>query len=135
MDYQTLLNFVPIPNLLELKKVLFIGPHPDDIEYGCGGLVSELVGLGAKVRFLIVTDGGSGSFEFGNIEKIKEIRKEESTQAAKYLGIEKVDILDFPDGGIYSIDEMAKKIAKRILEFYPDTVFCPDPLLETKNPS
>lgn len=132
MDFQTLMGFVPIPNILESKKVLFIGPHPDDIEVGCGGLVSEFIDLNTRVRFLIVTDGGAGSFEPNSIEKTVEIRKEESKVAGEFLGIEKVEVLDFPDGGIYSIDKMAVEIAKRIIGFKPDTVICPDPLLETE---
>lgn len=132
MDYQTLMGFIPIPNILESKKVLFVGPHPDDIEIACGGLVSELVDLGVKVRFLIVTDGGAGAKEHISIEKLVQIRKEESTKAAEFLKIESVEVLDFPDGGIYDLNLMATEIAKRILDFKPDTVICPDPLLETE---
>ena len=132
MDYQTLMGFVPIPNILESKRVLFVGPHPDDIEIACGGLVSELVDLGIRVKFLIVTDGGAGANEPISIEKIVKTRHEESINAARFLKVESVEVLDFPDGGIYDIYEMAAEIAKRIIDFKPDTVICPDPLLETE---
>jgi len=132
MDYQTLMGYVPLPNILESKKVLFVGPHPDDIEIACGGLVSELVDLGVKVKFLIVTDGGSGSNDSTSIEKIVQTRKDESIKSAKFLRIDGIDILDFPDGGIYDTNLMATEIAKKILDFKPDTVLCPDPLLETE---
>lgn len=132
MDYQTLMSFAPIPNIMESKKVLFVGPHPDDIEIACGGLVSELVDLGVKVKFLNVTDGGGGSVEPLSIETLVEQRHEECIESSKLLNVDSVEILDFPDGGIYDVNAMAIEIAKRILEYKPDTVFCPDPLLDTE---
>lgn len=132
MDYQTLMGFVPIPNILESKRVLFVGPHPDDIEIACGGLVSELVDLGVKVKFLIVTDGGAGSVQPISIEKLVKTRFEESNDSGKFLRVDSVEILDFPDGGIYDPTAMTVEIAKRIIEFKPDTVICPDPLLDTE---
>jgi len=132
MDYQTLMGFVPIPNILESKKVLFVGPHPDDIEIACGGLVGELVDLGIEVKFLVVTDGGAGTNEPISIEKLVKIRHEESINAAKHLKVDSVEVLDFPDGGIYDLNAMATEIARRIIDFKPDTVICPDPHLEVE---
>ena len=54
MDYHTLMGYVPLPDLLSLKRVLFVGPHPDDIEISSGGLVKKLINLGKEVYFLIV---------------------------------------------------------------------------------
>mgnify|MGYP003295738826 CR=1 FL=1 len=43
------------------ENFLFIGPHPDDIEFGCGGLISKLKELNTKVTYVIMTDGGAGT--------------------------------------------------------------------------
>ena len=37
-----------------MQNVVFIGPHPDDIEIGCGAFVSLLKRKGAKVTFIVV---------------------------------------------------------------------------------
>ena len=132
MDYQTLMGFIPIPNIKESKKVLFIGPHPDDIEIACGGLVGELIDLGVRVKFLIVTDGGAGSYEPIDAEKLAEIRHKESIESGEFLKVESVEVLNFPDGGIYDLNALTSEIAKRIIDFKPDTVLCPDPLLDTE---
>lgn len=133
MDYHTLMGYVPLPDLLSLKRVLFVGPHPDDIEISSGGLVKKLINLGKEVYFLIVTDGGAGSKD-PNItsEELVLKRKEESRLAAEYLQVKKVEVLDFPDGGIYKPEEMSVEIAKRIIDIHPDAVFAPDPLLPTE---
>lgn len=41
-------------------KVLAIGAHPDDIEFGCGGTLIKLKKLGAKIFMFIATQGELG---------------------------------------------------------------------------
>lgn len=133
MDLQSLMALAPIPNIEEFKRVLFVGPHPDDIEISSGALIKKLVDKGAVVHYLIVTDGGAGTFDPNvSIEQIVARRKKESLEAAKVLNVKDVEILDFPDGGVYNVTDMAVEIAKRIQAFYPDAVFTPDPLLPTE---
>ena len=133
MNFETLMEMVPIPNIMDLKKVLFVGPHPDDIEIACGGIVKKLIDNGTEVHFLIVTDGGSGSNDPNlTIENLKSIRYQESLDAGNYLGVASVDVLDFPDGGIYDFHNMVKEIAAKILAILPDGICCPDPLLPTE---
>jgi len=133
MNYQTLMEMAPLPKVEDFKKVLFIGPHPDDIEISSGALVKKLVDKGAEVHFLVVTDGGAGSNDPNQtIEQIKAIRKQESYNAGKVLGVNSVEVLDFPDAGIYSVEEMTVAIARKIQALLPDTVFTPDPLLPTE---
>ena len=47
----------PAPKVEEFSDYLFIGPHPDDIEIGCGATIARLTAAGKKVSFLILTDG------------------------------------------------------------------------------
>jgi len=39
---------------IEFKKLLFIGPHPDDVELGCGGLISKY-SKSAQMTYLILS--------------------------------------------------------------------------------
>lgn len=38
-------------------KVMFIGAHPDDCDFYCGGLALKYVDAGHKVKFVSVADG------------------------------------------------------------------------------
>ncbi|MDD4076690.1 MAG: PIG-L family deacetylase [Bacilli bacterium] len=133
MNFETLMEMVPLPDVMKLKTALFVGPHPDDIEIGCGGIVKKLIDSGTEVHYLIVTDGGAGSNNPEmSIEKLKSIRYQESLDAGAYLGVASVEILDFPDGGIYDFHAMTKAIATKIVAVLPDGIFTPDPLLPTE---
>jgi LmbE family N-acetylglucosaminyl deacetylase len=133
MNFETLMTLVPLPDPMKAKTVLLIGPHPDDIEFGCGATVKKLVDGGAEVHYLIVTDGGAGSNDPDmTSEKLKEIRAQESAEAAAQMGVLSVEILPFPDSGIYQFHDLVKAIAEKILAVRPDSVFAPDPLLPTE---
>ncbi len=41
-------------------NILVIGPHPDDLEYGCGGTLSKLSRRGHPITLLVMTKGGVG---------------------------------------------------------------------------
>lgn len=133
MNKKMLLKYVPLPDFKTFKTVLFVGPHPDDIEISSGALVKQMTNRGVKVHFLIATDGGAGSFDpKAKAEDVILQRKKESENAAAFLNATSVDILPFEDGGIYSLEEMTVAIAKKIIEIKPDAVFAPDPSLPTE---
>jgi LmbE family N-acetylglucosaminyl deacetylase len=133
MNVEMLKQMVPIPNILENNTYLFVGPHPDDIEVGAGGLVAKLIDNGKKVVFLIVTDGGSGSNNPNmNIELLIETRRKESSESSAFLGVKEIYYLDYPDGCEYSVDDVAKKITRIIIETNPDVILCPDPFMPSE---
>ena len=39
-------------------NILAIGPHPDDIEFGCGGALIKYAKKGHNVYLLVLTKGG-----------------------------------------------------------------------------
>lgn len=127
------MRLVPLPKIDKCKKVLFIGPHPDDIEIGAGGLVSKLVRNQAEVYFLICCDGGCGSMDKdAKIEDIVSMRKKEANDVASFLGAKKVFFLDYPDGGKYSVDDLQVDIAKVVIDIKPDLVVSPSPNLRNE---
>lgn len=126
-------KLAPIPDLMSFKRVLFVGPHPDDIEISSGGYVKKLMECHGEAAFLIVTDGGAGTNDPNiSIKELIEIRRKEAFSGAKRLGVTDVTVLDIPDGGVYRREEMMKEIARKIIDYLPDAVFAPDPLLPTE---
>ncbi|HKL93892.1 MAG TPA: PIG-L deacetylase family protein [Clostridia bacterium] len=126
-----LLGFIaPLPNLDKAKRVLFIGPHPDDIEIGAGATLNKFIKAGKAVKMVICTDGGSGSADTSlTCEKISATRLDEANASAKVFGLDGVLNLGYPDGGVYSENELAEKLAQVIYDFEPDLILCPDPYL------
>jgi LmbE family N-acetylglucosaminyl deacetylase len=119
----------PPPRIESFSRYLFIGPHPDDIEIGCGATAAKLSAEGKQVTFLILTDGryGDGFSNGVKGDALVSLRKEESAASAAKLGVKDVRFLDLCDGGFYEYEDMIKGIAKIIGECRPDLVFAPDP--------
>lgn len=120
----------PLPKLETFSRYLFIGPHPDDIEIGCGATVSKLTSMGKEVSFLICIDGRYG---FDNMpyetspQEMIEIRRNEAIESAKRLGVDDVHFLELCDGGFYDRMELRRGIAVRVGIFQPDVIFSVDP--------
>lgn len=77
-----------------MVDVLFIGPHPDDIEICSGGLALSLKAQGYSTGGLDLTAGESGTR--GSTEQ----RLEEGRKGAEILGLEFRECLGLPDGHI-----------------------------------
>lgn len=118
----------PLPRPENMDIVLFVGPHPDDIEIGAGATAAKLASMGKKVCFLVCTDGRYGDANTdARGDELAALREQESIKAAKLLGVSDVRFLRFPDGGYYSEDELKAQIAAVVSEVKPDMLFCPDP--------
>jgi LmbE family N-acetylglucosaminyl deacetylase len=133
MSIDLLEQMVPLPIIEDGNVFLFVGPHPDDIEIGCGATISRLCKQGKNVAFLITTDGGAGSFDATlDFAELAALRLQEAIASTKALGVAQLHHCDFPDGGEYSVSELAVAIAKQIIAIQPDFVFAPDPLLPSE---
>lgn len=72
----------------ELAPLLAFGAHPDDIEFGCGGVIAREAGLGRRVHFVVGSRGESAT------HGTPALRQREAKRAADALGatIEHVDL-------------------------------------------
>jgi len=110
------------------KKILVIGAHPDDNDFGCAGTSAQATKAGAKVVYLIATRGQRGSNDKKmTSEKLSEIRDREQNEAAKVLGIQKVHFLDFFDGELVADLQLKEQLVFFIRKYRPDYVFTMDP--------
>ena len=64
----------------EAGTILAFGAHPDDIEFGCGGVIAAETAAGRKVHFVVCSKGESAS------HGTPAIRAREARAAAKILG-------------------------------------------------
>lgn len=101
-------------------KILAIGAHPDDIEFGMGGLMIKESEKGSKLKYLVCSLGEAGTN--GNPKQ----RKQEAINSAKMIGAE-IEFADF--GGDCHIEDIPKNaiyIAKIIRQFKPNIVLAPE---------
>lgn len=84
--------------MVERCDVLAVGPHPDDVELGCGGTLARLARGGMRVGILDLTAGELGTR--GDVT----VRAREAEAAARALGVSWRSCLALPDGGIRASD-------------------------------
>lgn len=126
-------KLVPVPKIEDHKIAVFIGPHPDDIEIACGATIAKLKRLGVQVHFIIITDGQGGSTDETLTEEVLiSTRSQESMAGATVFGVDSIENLNYPDGGIYEVNGVAHKLVKRLIALKPDIVFSPDPRLPSE---
>lgn len=120
----------PAPQVEDFERIMFIAPHPDDIEVGAGATAAKLAAEGKHVCFLICIDGRYGD-EFApegtTTEQLIEIRKKETIASAEFLGVKDVRFLGLSDGGFYTEEELLNGIAREVGSFKPELLLTVDP--------
>lgn len=117
-----------LPHVLDAKKIVAIQPHPDDNEVNIAGTLMELHQRGCEIVYVTVTDGRAGAWStVQDEEQIIQVREEEKIRSGEIVGVHKHIDLHFPDGGIYSIDDVTKQLIHIYREEKPDLVFSVDP--------
>lgn len=101
---------------------LAIGPHPDDVELGCGGTLALLAARGAKVGILHLTGGEAGS------RGTPEQRRREAERAAEALGAATLDFLDCGDAALRAGQAEEDAVIGLLRRYRPELVLGPPPV-------
>ena len=96
-------------------KVVAIGAHPDDIEFGCAMRILHHVENGDTIIGIICSDGEKGGE--------RETRLKEAENAAKTMGIKKLYNLHFPDTNFPDMTIVKDAIEKIINKEKPSVVY------------
>jgi LmbE family N-acetylglucosaminyl deacetylase len=109
-------------------RVLAVGAHPDDIEFGCGATLARWARDGAHVELLVLTDGSKGSWEPDqDLDVLVATRRQEQRHAARTLGAKAVHHLDAVDGELQADRTRQEQVCKVIRTARPDVVLGHDP--------
>ncbi|MCY0895324.1 MAG: PIG-L family deacetylase [Alicyclobacillaceae bacterium] len=121
-------DLLALPNILDVKRVIAVQPHPDDNEVNAAGTLMKLSRAGCEVIYVTVTDGRAGGWpSVQNPEEIVRVRTEEKREAGLKIGVAKHIDLGFPDGGDYSGEEVTLRLVEIFRQERPELVFCVDP--------
>jgi bacillithiol biosynthesis deacetylase BshB1 len=101
-----------------MTDILAFGAHPDDLEFGCGGILAKMASQGKKIVLVDITLGDKGT------NGTPEIRRQESLEAAKVIGAPRV-FLDFKDCEVFDTYEGRLKLVRVIREYKPKLVLGP----------
>lgn len=107
-------------------KILAIGAHLDDIEIACGGTLAKAIESGHEIKVVIMSKSGYTNKE-GRVQRSDEIAVREGLEALHTLGIEDIEILDFPTKDIPFQSDVVNAIDVRIAAFQPDIIFTHHP--------
>ncbi len=110
------------------KRVLAIGAHPDDIEFGAGGTIARWAAAGCRVTMLIVTDGSKGTWDPNtDPTDLVAARLTEQAAAATALRVAEVRHLDLIDGELEYTMALRREMCRQVREVKPDVVISHDP--------
>lgn len=116
------------PPLEPPGRVLAIGAHPDDIEFGAGGTIAKWSAAGAEVVIVITTDGSKGSWDPDTEPtELAERRAAEQRAAARELGVARIVQLGHVDGELEYSRQLRIDMATQIRLQKPDVVLSHDP--------
>jgi LmbE family N-acetylglucosaminyl deacetylase len=112
-------------------SALAIGAHPDDVEFGCGGLLAKWAADGCVVHHLVCTDGSKGTWDPDvDVAALAARRQEEQREAARRLAgsnAGEVRFLGRVDGELDSDVGTRSDVARIIRELRPQVVLGHDP--------
>jgi LmbE family N-acetylglucosaminyl deacetylase len=109
-------------------RVLAIGAHPDDIEFGCGATLAKWARAGSHVELLVLTDGSKGTWEPDqDLDALVATRRDEQRAAGRALGAREVHFLDAVDGELESDGRRREQVCGVIRAVRPDVVLGHDP--------
>jgi LmbE family N-acetylglucosaminyl deacetylase len=111
-----------------LDRVMVIGAHPDDPEFGCAGTVMKWAQAGKSITYVLLTSGDKGSHD-PNVRpgQLAALRELEQRAAAEEIGVEKVIFLHYPDGLLENTLDLRRRVCGILREHRPRVVMTIDP--------
>ncbi|MFM7462670.1 MAG: PIG-L deacetylase family protein [Actinomycetota bacterium] len=120
-------TYQPLPDS-EIKRILVVTAHPDDLDFGCSGTIALWTRAGIEVSYVICTNGDQGG-EDPTVprEEMPKIRQKEQRDAGKVVGVEKITFLGFRDGWLEPTIALRKEIVRQIRIHRPDRMVIQSP--------
>lgn len=104
--------------MIDMIDILAFGAHPDDLEFGCGGILVREAAAGRSITLVDLTLGDKGTYG------TPEGRRQESLAAAKVIGAKRV-FLEMADCEIFDSYANRLQIVEVIRREKPRLVLAP----------
>ena len=117
----------PIPDS-EIKRVLAVCAHPDDVDFGASGTIASWIKQGIQVSYCICTNGDQGGEESGiPVEEMPAVRQKEQRAAGAAIGVTDITFLNYRDGSLEPTLGLRKDIVRAIRIAQPDRMVIQSP--------
>lgn len=111
-----------------IRRVLVIAAHPDDIDFGAAATIAGLTEAGVEVSYCLVTSGDAGGFELDHSREAMVVRREqEQRDAAAIVGVTDVHYLRHADGYVEPNHELMSQLVEIMRKTRPDVVMTQHP--------
>jgi LmbE family N-acetylglucosaminyl deacetylase len=100
-------------------NILAFGAHPDDIEYGCGGMLTKYAQRGHAVYMFVASDGALGGDP--------DVRRREQKDAARILGVREIYWGDYQDTEVPLTRDLIIRLESVIRTVEPRMIFVNSP--------
>ena len=122
------MNHANIEAFADVKRLIVIAAHPDDLETMCGGTLALLIQRGVKVFSVNCTLGDIGTADTSQSRSaLATTRLAETEAAAQILGIEQTFNLGRPDGELVPDLALRAQVARLYRLTQADTLWTFDP--------
>jgi LmbE family N-acetylglucosaminyl deacetylase len=119
---------IPTVDLPVPERVLAIGAHPDDIEFGCGATLAKWSAAGSEICLFVLTDGSKGSWDPNtDPAELANVRVDEQAAAARVLGAAEVLHAGFVDGELSNGLGERERVVDAIRRARPTVLLTHDP--------
>jgi LmbE family N-acetylglucosaminyl deacetylase len=88
---------------------MLVMPHPDDECFASASTIARYAAEGATVSLVTMTRGGAGLWNgraAGDLRRLTDVREDELRTAATALGVTFVEVFDYPDGALETVEEV-----------------------------
>lgn len=104
----------------EPARIVCFGAHPDDCEFYAGGLMRAFAASGARVTFIVATDGALSNGPPAD-PALARTRAAEAEAGAAHIGAA-LEMLGFADGGLSLAQGAAEAVDAALTRHRPDLV-------------
>ncbi len=122
-----------------IRRVLTVYAHPDDESFGPAAALASYGRAGAMISGVWATRGEEGETHLDpppSREELARLREDDLREAAAVIGYARVELLNFPDGGLaaVAIEELEAVVFRAITRHRPEIVLTFGPAGITRHP-
>jgi LmbE family N-acetylglucosaminyl deacetylase len=111
-----------------IQRVLVIMAHPDDPDFSCAGMATQMARQGIEVTYMILTNGDKGNHnpEITRNQLIA-LRKIEQRKAADICGVKHVLFMGEEDGFLQPNRQLRERVTREIRRLRPEVIVTSNP--------
>lgn len=111
---------------MKTMNIVFVVPHPDDLELWMGGTVLWHIERGDQVFVVYATKGERGTWIHISGKKLGRIRETEAYRSAKIMGIKNIIFLGLEDRNIICDNSNIKLLKEEAIKIQSDIIYAPE---------